>query len=584
MSLASLQIVKEEHAANGNMSRRDSNSGTCVDVLVSERAAYDGGCNHSQPHNVTDNNVMTSTSPITCNRTMTSWELITSLCEILGPIMCSSVLNFGIQTIANSYVGRRLGSTSFAYFTIGISVFNMFALCLGMGLVGALSTLVSQAYGRTKQQGPDIGIFVQRAVLICVLIMIPISLLLTMGGPMFALVFGEELGAGALLFTRHSVPYFFCSTLSRVFIKTLNAINEPSIPLMCSCAAVITCIVLNHFFTHSIESAVYCLTASNTVMLVLLVLFTRFHPRVTFWKECSWPATQELRSISGLKSFLKVGIPSLLSTCSEWWAFEVLYIISASIGVHVIAEFSLFSTISLSMFSVSVAVSVAASVRVGNSLGANQPDLARQYAIISMYMSTFIAIINGITVYIFRRQIAALFTSDEALTSAFMDIAPLLFFDHLTDTTQYTLQGIYRGVDMSHDAAKIVVATLWAVGIPCSIIFGKFMELETKGIVVSMIFGFFVEIPLLWSGFQRWNWTELSKKAVLSSCTSSNIRDCGYGNCEITENDSSNDINGAYHLITVLYETDQEDNSQDDIHTTDIQNSNTDYLAVCYVN
>eukprot|EP00758_Cryptobia_borreli_P017050 Tbor_TRINITY_DN6158_c0_g2::TRINITY_DN6158_c0_g2_i11::g.22041::m.22041/K03327/TC.MATE, SLC47A, norM, mdtK, dinF; multidrug resistance protein, MATE family len=481
----------------------------------------------------------TPPSPISYNITMTSWDLITSLCELLGPIMCSSVIGFGIQTIANSYVGRRLGPTSFAHFMIGVSILNLFGLSIGIGLVAALDTLVSQAYGRTQQQGPDIGIFFQRAVLICVLIMIPISLLLTMGEPVFALMFGKDLGAGALLFTRHSIPYFFISTIVQVFIRTMNAINEPILPLISYCAAFVTCIVLNHFFTYSIQSAVYCLTASNTVMLVLLVLFTRFHPRVTFWKECSWPATQELRSISGLKSFLKVGIPSLLSTCSEWWAFEVLYIISASIGVHVIAEFSLFSTISLSMFSVSVAVSVAASVRVGNSLGANQPDLARQYAIISMYMSTFIAIINGITVYIFRRQIAALFTSDEALASAFCRLTPFLFLHHVSQATQYTFQGIYRGANMPDHAAKIVVGTLWLIGLPCSMILGKWMGLETKGIFLGLLCGLLVEISLLWRGMLNWNWTDLSNKAVSYSPNGDNFGDYGDISCimEKKEND-----------------------------------------------
>jgi len=72
-----------------------------------------------------------------------------------------------------------------------------------------------------------------------------------------------------------------------------------------------------------------------------------------------------LESFSGLKSFLRLGLPSMLNHCLEWWAYEILCFLCGYIGVHEQAAFMLIFNIICVLYCVSFGLGMGLNSLVG---------------------------------------------------------------------------------------------------------------------------------------------------------------------------------------------------------------------------
>lgn len=385
-----------------------------------------------------------------------SWQIVT----MSFPVSVGNILMFSLQTMTASFVGRRMGSDVFAHYMIGVSVFNIFGLSIGSGLVAALDTLASQSFGRHKQNSSEIGEYLQRATLVNIILMIPLGLLFVFGKPIWMGVFGNEGGTGASVFTTHAVVYLFTSLMTSTLTRVLAAVNEPQLTLYVNSVVAVACFLLNYFFTNTeVVDAVYVLTATYAIYLALLLAMYFLHPRITFWRKCQWPSPK-LLDREGMREYLSIGIPSLVSVIAEWWAFEVLQVIAANIGMRQVAELNIVMSVTIMLFSVSLGVSVAASVRIGNALGEKKPTLARRFALSSIVVDQLFNLFDVVVLVAFHRPIASVFTEEDSLKDEFGNLIPLVALHHWMDSTQFLFQGIFRGGGMQSQAVRAVVSSL----------------------------------------------------------------------------------------------------------------------------
>ena len=78
--------------------------------------------------------------------------------------------------------------------------------------------------------------------------------------------------------------------------------------------------------------------------------------------------------------YLSIGLPSALMVCFEWWAFEILAILSGYIGVEALACEVIIINIVSFVFMMPLGISFAASSLVGNYLGQGNPRQAKIFA------------------------------------------------------------------------------------------------------------------------------------------------------------------------------------------------------------
>ena len=98
--------------------------------------------------------------------------------------------------------------------------------------------------------------------------------------------------------------------------------------------------------------------------------------------------------------------------CAEWWSFELMTILAGILGVYEQATIVISFNVIAQVFMVPCGMAEASCTFIGNSIGANNPKLARKYNKIIFTIWAILQILIALSLAFFRMQIASLFTSD----------------------------------------------------------------------------------------------------------------------------------------------------------------------------
>lgn len=116
--------------------------------------------------------------------------------------------------------------------------------------------------------------------------------------------------------------------------------------------------------------------------------------------------------LQGIGLYLKIGIPGMLMLCFEWWAFELLALFTGTLGVYQLAtEVVIINMISF-IFMMPLGISYSASALTGNYIGEGKIDLAKKFALMTLF---FCALLTSVIVLIlgtWKEQITQLFTQE----------------------------------------------------------------------------------------------------------------------------------------------------------------------------
>ena len=139
------------------------------------------------------------------------------------------------------------------------------------------------------------------------------------------------------------------------------------------------------------------------------------------------------QSFQGWCQYLNLGIPLVLMQCSDWWAFEILTLISGLIGVVDQATFTIIANICVQIFMVPVGLREAACVVVGNSIGENNSMLGWRYYKLITAITLFYCTVFSIILIVLREQIAAIYTNEQSVLALLEKTLPLVGMKYIMD-------------------------------------------------------------------------------------------------------------------------------------------------------
>ena len=159
---------------------------------------------------------------------------------------------------------------------------------------------------------------------------------------------------------------------------------------------------------------------------------------------------------------MKVGSSSIAESGFLRIDFLTTTRIIASLGTVVFAAFHIVSQVSSLSFTLCDGVAAAGVAMVGQSLGAGREVDAKRYVAVTRQISVVVSIILMILMFLLRRDLAALFTSDEAVITAasagFLVVIPSL----LPQNGRVVYAGCLRG---DGDARYVALIALISIGI-----------------------------------------------------------------------------------------------------------------------
>lgn len=443
-------------------------------------------------------------------------------CKLAGPLILICLLIGSFQLLAIMFVGH-LDDLSLASAAIAISIANVTGSSLLMGMAGALDTLCGQAYG--AKQYRMLGLYLQRGLIVLNIACVPLSILwANIEYILIALGQTASIAKKAGQYTRWLIPTLFAYANSQPLLKFLQT-QSLVLPILLAyiitvCCHIPLCWALVYKSGLEAMGAALATSISNWLVVALLALYVRFSPACDSTRTSfSWKAFQDL------KGFFRLAIPSALMVCFEWWAYEVVTLLSGLLSDPALetSVLSVCFNTAMMAFMIPYGLGAAASTRVSNELGAGRPNAARTAMYVAVGLGCLDAVLLSSAFLIFRNVLGKAFSSDEDVIIYMAKIAPVLACSTTLDAISGVLSGIARGCGWQRAGTFINLGAYYAAGLPLAYVLGFVVHLKAEGLWMGTTGGSLVQLIGLATVTWITNWDKEATRAatrINSSLTS----------------------------------------------------------------
>ncbi|WVZ01412.1 hypothetical protein V8G54_027481 [Vigna mungo] len=441
------------------------------------------------------------------------WVEFKLLFFLAAPAVFVYVVNY-VMSMSTQMFSGHLGNLELAASSLGNTGIQLLAYGLMLGMGSAVETLCGQAYGARKFG--MLGIYMQRSTVLLSLAGILMTVVYVLSEPIL-LFLGEsaEIAAAAALFVYGLIPQIFAYAVNFPIQKFMQAQSIVAPSAYISGGALVLHLLLSWLVVYKIGLGL--LGASLTLSLSWWIIVIAQFVYIVKSPKCkeTWQGFT-LQAFSGLPSFFKLSAASAVMLCLETWYFQILVLLAGLLPQPELAldSLSVCTTLSGWFNMISVGFQAAASVRVGNELGAGNPKSASFSVVVVTSISFIISAIIAIVILALRDVISYAFTGGEVVAAAVSDLCPLLALCIVLNGVQPVLSGVAVGCGWQAFVAYVNVGCYYGVGLPVGAVLGFYFDYGAKGIWLGMLGGTAMQtVILLWVTF-RTNWNKEVEEAA----------------------------------------------------------------------
>ncbi|BCB04387.1 MATE family efflux transporter [Bacillus sp. KH172YL63] len=202
-----------------------------------------------------------------------------------------------------------------------------------------------------------------------------------------------------------------------------------------------------------------------TYWVIALIAFWFIHSVRPF---SSFLIFREFRKpdITKWKELFIIGVPIGLSIFFEVSIFSAVTLLMSSYDTVVIAAHQAAINFASFLYMIPLSISMALTIVVGFEVGGKRLHDAKVYSWMGVSFALLLAVVYGITLLVFRTDIARLYTDDPRvleLTAHFLLYAVLF---QLSDAVQAPVQGALRGYKDVNITFVMALISYWVIGLP----------------------------------------------------------------------------------------------------------------------
>ncbi|XP_047612651.1 multidrug and toxin extrusion protein 2-like isoform X5 [Phacochoerus africanus] len=407
---------------------------------------------------------------------------VVELVMLAGPVFLAQLMIFLISIVSSIFCGH-LGRAELDAVMLAVSVVNISGISIGTGLASACDTLMSQSFGGRNLK--RVGVILQRGILILLLCCLPCwAVFINTESLLRLLKQDPEVSRMAQIYVMTLIPSLPATFLFQLQAKYLQNQGIILPQVITGIVANVLNVGMNALLLSALDlgmqGSAWANTTSQFFLCALLFLYLRWKKiHVDTWGGWTMDCFQEWGS------FIQLAIPSMFMVCIEWWTFEVGTFLAGLISVTELGAQAVVYELVTAAYTVPLGFGVAASVRVGNALGAGNPEQARHAGVTVLLCAGVCALVISTVLAALKDVVAYAFTRDKAIISLVSRVMPIFAPFHLFDALAGTSGGVLRGTGKQKMGAFSNAIGYYVFGFPLG---------------VSLMFAAHHGIIGLWSG------------------------------------------------------------------------------------
>ncbi|KAI9829866.1 MAG: hypothetical protein M1819_005964 [Sarea resinae] len=424
--------------------------------------------NTQQPyggHDTAENIERRWVEAVAAGKISTTWQ---REAKVLGRYSRSLVATFLLQyslTVASIFTVGHLGKVELAAVSLASMTANITGYAIYQGLATSLDTLCAQAYGSGKRH--LVGLQLQRMVYFLWVITIPVGIIWLSAGAILSKIVPEKelahLAGRYLKVLLIGAPAYALFESAKRFVQA-QGLFEANLYVLLFCAPLNA--FMNWLFVWQFKwgfiGAPIAVVTTDILLPICLFLYVRFVAGMQCWGGFS------RRAFVNWGPMIRLALPGLLMIEAEWLAFEVLTLAASYFSTTHLAAQSVLSTITAITFQIPFPVSVAASTRIANLIGATLSDAAKTASKVGTVAAFIVGVCNVILLSTLRHDIPRLFTSDPDVLARVAEVLPLCAAFQLFDALAANCNGILRGLGRQIVGGWVNLFCYYAVAMPIS--------------------------------------------------------------------------------------------------------------------
>jgi MATE family multidrug resistance protein len=396
-----------------------------------------------------------------------SRSLVRELLRLGWPVLVAQLAVMA-NSVIDTIMAGRYGTLDLAAVGIGSSIYFSVFVAL-MGVLLALTPIVAHMHGAGRHA--DIGEELRQGAWLAAALALISLALFAYPEPFLAVArLAPELEAKVRAYLHALAWAVPASLLFRVFYSFSTAISRPRTVMALTLVGLALKVPLNWIFMYGNLGApelgsTGCAVATALISWILCAFAWAWcwlepgYRTYGVFARWSWPDAKALGRI------LSLGLPIGLTFLIDVTGFTFMALFIARLGALYSAAHQIAANLAALCFMLPLALGNAASVVVGQSLGAQRQARARAAGLTGLALALVCAAIVGACLYWFADALAGLYAGDAKLRRVAAGLIAFVAVYHLFDAVQAVVVNVLRGYKRAVVPMLIYAIALWGVGL-----------------------------------------------------------------------------------------------------------------------
>ncbi|KAI1103116.1 multidrug and toxin extrusion protein [Jackrogersella minutella] len=379
-------------------------------------------------------------------------------------LIVTFLLQYSIN-IASIFAVGRIGKIELGAVSLATMTANIICYAPMQGLATSLDTLCAQAYGSGHKH--LVGLQLQRMMYFLWTLVIPVAILFFLAEDILLHIVPDprsaELAGLYLRVVTAGVPGFAAFEAGKRFFQSQGLFVATTYVLLIAAPLniLINWLLVWHLGWGFVGAPI-SVAITQTLMPLLLLAYVIFVDGSQCWGGFT------RRALSNWGPMIWLALPGMIMVMAEWFAFEILTLVTSQFGTTYLAAQSILVTLTSTTFMIPFPVSIAASTRIANLVGAGLVNAAKTSAKVAFLAGCAIGLFNLTLLAGLRYQLPLLFTQDEEVIALVASVMPLVAVMQVFDGLAAVAHGLLRGIGKQTFGGYANLSIYYIIALPIS--------------------------------------------------------------------------------------------------------------------